>query len=190
MSDIDVIVPEVHALHQKAKFFKQGDKDLIEVSFVGEKDTVVRRVTPEHMATFREEWNAYCDGSPLKRRTGTPLTDIQGMSDELAEKYIFANLHTAEEFAALSDGQCQSLGHGTLTLRQKARDMLGVRKMKDMEAATKRISNAAASVTAMPAEPDGRYASKEDLNEVKNMLAQLIEMQKPKKPGRPKKEDS
>lgn len=184
MHDIDI--PEVTALRQQARFYREGEQAFIEISYVGDNGTVVKKVQPEHMANFREEWNAFCDGVPLKRRSGTALTII--MDEPIAEKYINQNVHTVEELSFLSDGQCQVLGHGTLTLRQKARDLLSEKKRKQVEEVTKRISDVANSVQTLPEQPDPRYASKGDLDEVKNMLAQLIEMQRPKKPGRPKKD--
>ena len=174
-------------MHQHARFYRDGARDYVEISYVGSKDTFVQKVTPELMARFRDEWNAHCDGVPLKQRVGTPLTDIPNMKEELAAKYIAANVHTAEEFAALSDAQCQGLGHGTLTLRTACRGLLEQRRAAAVEAATKKISEVAASVTAMPqAEADARYASKSDVDELKAMLAQLINAQKSKR-GRPPK---
>jgi hypothetical protein len=194
---LDVIIPEVNALAQTAKFYREGDRDYVSISFVGEKDTVIRRVTPEHMARFRNEWNAYCDGIPLKQRDGTPLTDIPNLSDDLAQKYISQNVHTADELAVLSDAQCQSLGHGTLTFRAAAQAMLASRKAAQMEAASKRISEAAKSVSAMPAEAEAKFASKEDveavkgeIGDIKAMMGQMMEMMQKRGPGRPKKEAS
>jgi hypothetical protein len=118
MQEIDL--PEVQKFQQRARFFKDGDGDFVEISYVGSKDTNVLKVTPQLMAQYRSEWTAYCDGSPLKIRPGTPLTALHGLDQVMADKYIAQNVHTVEELAVLNDMQCQSLGHGTLTFRKQA----------------------------------------------------------------------
>lgn len=187
----DITLPEVQALHQKARFYRENDTDYVEISYVGSKDTLVKKVKPEHMAKFREEWNAFCDGVPLKKREGTPLTDVPGINEQLAEKYIGQNVHNAEELAALNDAQCQALGHGTLTLRKSSREMLGVRQFQQEEAARKKVSDAAATIGPVPAE---KYASQSDLEELRHGMANLsqnvaalVQALAAKKPGRPKK---
>lgn len=181
-------LPEVPPLPQHARFFKEGAADLVEIKFVGSKDSVIRKVKPEHMAQFREEWNCYCDGTPMKQRAGTPLTDLPNVSVQQAQQFITQNVHTAEEIAALSDAQCQALGHGTLTLRKAAHEMLSLRAMKQQETSRDQVVKASATIGSVPAE---KYASesdlaavKSDMSEIKAMLAQLLA---PKKPGRPKK---
>jgi hypothetical protein len=186
---MEIDIPEVARMHQNARFYRDGERDYVEISYVGSKDTMIHRVKPEHMAMFRAEWNAYCDGIPVKKREGTPLVDVPNMPDAVAEKYIGMNIHNAEELAALSDGQCQALGHGALTLRNNARGMLQQRKAADLEAASRKISQAAASVGSLSdaeaqAALDAKYASKADVDEIKGMLAQLLER---RGPGRPKK---
>jgi hypothetical protein len=101
----DITLPEVAALQQRARFFKDGSIDKVEISAVGSKDTIIKKVGPEEMAKFKPEWDAYCDGIPLTRRPGTPLTDILGVTQDRADAYIARNVHTAEELAVLTDGQ-------------------------------------------------------------------------------------
>jgi len=188
----DIVIPEVQALQQMAHFYREGNADFVRIGFVGEKDTVIRKVTPEHMEKFRKEWNAYCDGVPLSKRMGTPLTDVPNLNQEVAESYVHRNVHNAEELAALSDGTCQNLGHGTLTYRNEARKLLERRRLEASEAAAKKISKFIAEPA--PSEPDPRYASKEDveqvksgLDEMKQMMAQLLEATAKRGPGRPPK---
>jgi hypothetical protein len=190
---MEIDIPEVARMHQNARFYRDGERDYVEISYVGSKDTMIHRVKPEHMAMFRAEWNAYCDGIPVKKREGTPLVDVPNMPDAVAEKYIGMNIHNAEELAALSDGQCQALGHGALTLRNSARAVLQRRKASDLEAASRKISQAAASAGSLSdaeaqAALDAKYASKADVDEIKGMLAQLLTQGEKRKPGRPKKE--
>ena len=188
MSMQDIEIPEVPSMHQNARFFKDEGQDFVEISFVGSKDTIIHKVKPEHMAKYRDEWTAFCDGSPLKKRDGTPLTEIRNMNEQVAEKYVQQNVHTMEELAALSDAQCQALGHGTLTFRNTARETLELRKARQMEIVAKKISEASRSVQPMPSEEmDAKYASKEDVDEIKGMLAQLLAATQKRKPGRPAK---
>lgn len=189
---MNIDVPGVEAIQQSARFFRQDDRDFVEISFVGAKDTLVQKVTPEHMAKFRQEWDHYCDGTPMKQRPGTPLTDLQGVDQQRADSYIARNVHSLEELAVLSDAQCQALGHGTLTLRKAAIDLLSVRKFQASEEARRKVTDAAATIGPRPAE---QYASASDLAEVKTQIAsltgsisELVAALAAKKPGRPKKE--
>lgn len=188
---MNIDLPEVAAMSQNARFFREGDRDFIEISFVGSKDTNIFKVKPEHMAQFREEWNSYCDGTPMKQRTGTPLTDLPGVDEQRAQHYVSRNVHNSEEIAALSDAQCQGLGHGTLTLRKAAQDMISLRAMKAQEISRDAITKASAEIGAVPAE---KYASASDLEAVKSTMdnlaanvAALVQALQPKPKGRPKK---
>lgn len=195
LKEPDITLDIVTPMGQGARFYKdEKTGDMVEISFVGSKDTVVKKVQPKHMAQFREEWNAYCDGRPPKRRAGTPLTDIPGVDALRAEHFIRANIHNAEELAALNDGQCQSVGHGTMTVRKEAQQLLNVRGMKAAKDALDKITEASKAVTAAPAEvaPD-ITEMKAEIAELKTgvaaILAALAEM-KPKKPGRPPKQQA
>lgn len=188
---MNIEIPEVQAMAQHARFFREGEQDLVEVSFVGSKDTTINKVKPEHMAKFQDAWNSYCDGTPMKPRKGTPLTDLPGVDDPRAQHYISRNVQTMEELAALSDAQCQALGHGTITLRKAAIETLQLRAMKEQERTRDLVIEAAASIGAKPAE---KYASetdlaavKSDVTDIKAMLAQLLEQSAKRRPGRPPK---
>jgi len=62
--DLDIVRP----MHQNGRFFKdEFGRDQIEISFVGSKDTLIKDVSPQIMAQFRSEWDAYCDGRPVER---------------------------------------------------------------------------------------------------------------------------
>lgn len=190
---MNIEIPGVEAMQQSARFFREGEADFIEISFVGSKDTTINKVKPAHMAKFREEWNCYCDGTPMKPRQGTPLTDIPGVDEQRAQHYVSRNVHTAEEIAALSDAQCQALGHGTLTLRKAAQEMIQVKTMKDQERTRDLVTKAAATIGAVPAE---KYASASDLEQVNakidslatNVNALVEALSKPKR-GRPPKDE-
>lgn len=185
------LLPEVKSHHQTGRFFRQGTRDFIEIALVGSKDTLVQKVKPEHMAQFRAEWDAFCDGRPLEQRPGTPLTDLPTISDDRAKDYIHRNVHNLEELAALNDGQCQSMGHGTLTDRKSAIALLMHRTAVMRDKLQKEVQEKSAAIGPVPAET---YAGKSEIDavkselaELKGMLAQLIEANQPRPRGRPKK---
>lgn len=198
MSLMDTItLPEVTPRLQSAKFIRRGNQTLIEISMVGSKDTNVEKVRPDHMARFKSEWDAFCDGRPPERRPGTPLTELSSIDDAKAEHYIFRNVHSLEELAALDDGQCQSLGHGTLTDRQAARALVARKQAEQRDAMHKKAVEATAKIGPVPAE---KYAGnsevealKSDVAEMKTAMASiaasLAELAARKKPGRPPKTD-
>jgi hypothetical protein len=185
----DITLPEVLSFQQSAKFFKSDKgQDLVEIAYVGSKDTTVQKVKPEHMAKFRDAWNNYCDGTPMKKREGTQLTALNGVTPELAEKFIQQNVHTVEELAVLNDMQCQALGHGTLTFRKQAQERLAMRDFEARELGRKKVGEAAASIGPVPAET---YASKSEVAELSNKMdAILAALAAKPKPGRPKKTEA
>ncbi len=199
---MDFTLPEVAVLHQKARFFKDEGVDFIEISYVGSKDTMIHRVQPKHMAQYREEWNAFCDGSPIKPRPGTPLTDLPSIRELRVPHYVNQNIHNLEELAALSDGQCQALGHGTLTDREATRKLLEQRMAEQNTKIRDFVMKEQATIGPRPAD---KYAGISDLKEtndkldaLSNSVAALVqilqsnatkqqEVQVPKRRGRPPK---
>jgi hypothetical protein len=170
MTLTDITLPEVRVYTQSAKFFRRGEQDFVEISFIGAKDTLVEKVAPVHMAQFRNEWDAYCDGRPMRRREGIALTELPGLDDEKAEGYIARNVHTLEELAALSDAQCQGIGHGTLTDRQGARKLVMERQLQRRDQMQRAVQEATAAIGPKPSE---QYAPSADLESVKAELAEL-----------------
>lgn len=186
----DITLPEVKSHAQTARFYRQGNSDLVEIRFVGSKDTNVCKVTPDHMARFKNEWDAFCDGRPPAQRSGIALTELPTINDDRAAEYIARNVHTLEELAALNDGQCQSLGHGTLTDRKGARALVMQRQMQLRESLQREVQQKSAAIGPVPAET---YAGKSEIDvvksemaEIKTLLAALVEKQaRPR--GRPPK---
>jgi hypothetical protein len=170
MTLADITLPEVKIYTQSAKFFRRGVQDFVEISFIGAKDTLVEKVNPSHMAQFRNEWDAYCDGRPIERRAGIPLTDLPGLDDERAEGYVARNVHTLEELAALSDAQCQGIGHGALTDRQGARKLVTQRQLEARDRIQRAVHEASAAIGPQPAE---RHATTADMEAVKAEIAEL-----------------
>lgn len=177
MTLTDITLPEVKVYTQSAKFFRRGEQDFVEISFIGAKDTLVERVQPSHMAQFRNEWDAYCDGRPMQRREGVPLTDLPGLDEARAESYIARNVHTLEELAALSDAQCQGIGHGTLTDRQGARKLVTQRQLEARDRMQRAVHEASATIGPKPAErtvPSPEFESvKGEIAELKQGIAEL-----------------
>jgi hypothetical protein len=175
---LDILLPEVKPLTQSARFFRKDEQDFIEVSFVGSKDTVIQRVGPGHMAQFKAEWDAFCDGRPIERRAGTPLTALAGITPERAEFYLARNIHTLEELAALSDAQCQSVGHGTLTDRKGAIALVLQRQLEARDKAQRAVQEATAAIGPKPADAYVTQSEialvKSELAELKTMLAALV----------------
>jgi hypothetical protein len=182
-------IPEVQAFKQSARFYKDNGRDMVELSFIGSKDTLINKVTPEHMAKYRQEWTAYCDGLPPGKRPGTALTELM---DETRGTALFnQNVHNLEELSALSDGQCQALGHGTLTLRENAKKLLMQRAFESKRVASERIAEKSADIGPVPAD---KYAGQTEVaalsakvDSLADSVAALVQMMTPKKPGRPKK---
>jgi hypothetical protein len=170
MTLTDITLPEVKVYAQSAKFFRRGEQDFVEISFVGAKDTLVEKVTPSHMAQFRNEWDAYCDGRPIERRQGIPLTDLSGLDAARADSYIARNVHTAEELAALSDAQCQGIGHGAITDRQAARKLVLQRQREMRDRMQRAVHEASAAIGPRPVE---QHAPNADLEAVKTEIAEL-----------------
>lgn len=187
----DIQVPEVTVRTLRGRFFKDpGGHDKIEISFAGSKDTVVHEVTPDFMAEYRDEWNAYCDGRPMTQRAGTALMDLPGMNEERAKHLIHMNVHTVEELAVLNDMQCQQVGHGTLTERKSAKNWLAERSLRKRQADQKRLESAMAA--ASPVKNEEADAKLDKLiaigEQTNNALLALAQALAPRKPGRPKKE--
>lgn len=190
---MELSIAGVDSFQQSARFYKDDGADFVEISFVGSKDSLVKKVSPEHMAKFKDAWDAYCDGRELEQRKGTPLTDAP-MSEIVAKSYVQRNVHTLEELAMLSDAQCQALGHGTLTHRENARKLIATRTDERRQDQMKAVSKAAGTIggAAPTADNSEVLETLKDqsqqlkvLNEGIGALVQLMTAQAQKsKPGR------
>lgn len=189
----DVSLPEVASLQQRARFYTDDNgRPMVEISAIGSKDTIKKKVGPEEMARFKPDWDAFCDGKPLTRRPGTPLTDVPGIDQNKADNYIARNIHNAEELAVLTDGACQGVGHGTLTDRKAAQGLLTMRKLQQTTEQRDRVSKAAADIRIAPAEQPANEQIAElgkKIDGVLDGINALVAALSPKKPGR-KKEQS
>lgn len=181
---MDIALAEVASFQQSARFFKEDGADFVEVSFVGSKDSLIKKVSPEHMAKFKDAWDAYCDGRELEQRKGTPLTDAP-MIETVAKSYVQRNVHTLEELAMLSDAQCQALGHGTLTYRESARKLLAVRTDERRQDQMNAVSKAAGTIGGAVSDNAEVLVAINELGKGINSLVELLTAQAVRgKPGR------
>lgn len=181
---MDIDLPEVQAYATKARFFRKDDKDYVEISMVGHTDTLVKKVTPDLMARYREEWNAHCDGVPMQPRKGTPLTELKEITEERAADLVRRNVHTLEELAALSDHQCQGLGHGTITLRKQAQALVMRREFEAKEADHKRVAEVAYAAPAKEHHPEMQALQtivEEQAKKIDALIALVAQQAEPRK---------
>src|ERR1043166_4930936 len=89
------------------------------------------KVRPENrvelIKRFPDAWKAFegHDVAPV----GTPLTALKIGSDKTLELRLMG-VRTMEQLANLSDQQCENLGFGMKTLRQNAKEYLGMEGAK------------------------------------------------------------
>ena len=60
----------------RATFFKHanGHRDMVEIRVVGDPNSIIQKVTPEHIDQFPREWDAY-----QKRQEKTPEPEANGV---------------------------------------------------------------------------------------------------------------
>jgi len=157
------------------------DKEYIEKRSLNDPfSTIHREVEAQDKRDFPHAYKAFKEGlaDPV---SGTPLKEWAPIARSQAETLAFRGLRTVEQFAEVSDDGCAHLGHGYLTLRDKARAWL--LKAKDASQVTK--------MTAELAKRDN------EIETLKRQNAELLEFMREEKeareetkrgPGRPRKE--
>lgn len=120
----------------RAKFFKDDARDMVEISIIGDPNTLIRRVTPEDVARFTPEWDAYQAGETEVQIVGTPLTDVPGIDKGAALALKLKGVRTAEELAALDEAASKGLGMGVFTFSKSAQLLLKARQYDALEADT------------------------------------------------------
>lgn len=120
----------------RAKFFKDEDtaKDMIQISWVGEATSLIRKVTPADVNRFPSEWAAYESGQSEVEVVGTPLTEVPGIDKNLAMGLRLKGVRTVEELAALDEAASKGLGMGIFTFSKSARNLLAARELEAMKA--------------------------------------------------------
>lgn len=121
----------------RARFFKDDDRNMVEIKIVGDPNDLIQRVTPEHINRYPEAWAAFQAGQDNIDYGGTPLTDVPGIDRNLAMSMKLKNVHNAEMLADLSDAAANSLGIGGQTFRRAAQLLIKANKADALEATVK-----------------------------------------------------
>jgi hypothetical protein len=120
----------------RAKFFKDDDTglDMLEISWIGEGQTLIRKVTPEDVAKFPLEWQAHENGKGEVEIKGTSLLEVPGIDKGMAMALRLKGVRTAEELAGLDEASAKSLGMGVFTFGKAARNLLAAKRLEALEA--------------------------------------------------------
>lgn len=112
-----------------------SDFEYIEIRSPNDPLSIVhRRVENRDRQTYPQAYKRWKEGS-AEALTGTPLKEWAPIAKSQAELLAFRGIRTVEQFVDVSDDGCHQLGHGFLTLRQKAQAWL--LKANDASAVTK-----------------------------------------------------
>jgi hypothetical protein len=112
-----------------------SEYEYIEIRSPNDQLSVVhRRVEEKDKRTFPQAYRSWKEGS-RDALTGTPLKEWAPIAKSQAELLAFKGIRTVEQFVEVSDDGCHQLGHGILTLRNKAQAWL--LKANDASATTK-----------------------------------------------------
>lgn len=117
----------------RAVFSRETGGDYIQISIIGDPNVYKGKATPDDIRRFAKEWDAYQAGKDELVVEGTPLTDVPGITKEISRQYVAKGVRTAEELAALNDLACQKIGHGTLSARKAAQNMLAASRVAELE---------------------------------------------------------
>jgi hypothetical protein len=108
----------------RAEFYTANNSTWVRIKIIGDPNEVERKVKDEDKARFPKEWTAFEAGQKAPEPEGTPLTEIEGITEQVAAAYRIKGVRTVEELAVLDDGALKGLGMGSLTHRTAARDLL------------------------------------------------------------------
>jgi hypothetical protein len=118
----------------RAEFYTANNSTWVRIKIIGDPNEVERKVRDEDKARFPKEWAAFESGQDAPEPEGTPLTEIEGFSDQAATAYRAKGVRTVEELAALDDGALKGLGMGSLTHRKAAQALVAEREGKAVAA--------------------------------------------------------
>lgn len=118
----------------RPKFFKgENGLDYVEISIVGDPNTVIRKVSPADTVNYAKEWAAYQDGAAELPVTGTPLTEVPGIDNNAALGLRLKGIRTAEELAGLDEAAAKSIGMGGLTFWNGAKNLIRLRELEALQ---------------------------------------------------------
>lgn len=108
----------------RAEFGGENGKYVVKITVVGDPNVFVDKALPEYQARFPNEWQAFMAGRKEPEVGGTPLTEVPGMTDELARSYKSKGVRNAEELANAHDMALSKLGMGAVNMRKNAQILL------------------------------------------------------------------
>lgn len=111
-----------------ANFFRSEDRDMVEITVIGDKNSFITKVDDSHKRRFPLEWDAFENGDGKVDYGGTPLTEVEGIDAGFAASLALKGIHNAEGLAGLNDAAAKALGMGIVTLRKKAQALLAADK--------------------------------------------------------------
>lgn len=110
------------------------DREYIEVRSPNDPYSAVhRRVEEKDKRTYPQAYKRWKEGAD-EAVTGTPLKEWAPIARSQVEQLGIRGVRTVEQFAEVSDDGCHQMGHGFLTLRNKA--LAWLRKAQDASATT------------------------------------------------------
>jgi len=123
----------------RASFYKDpdGKRDLVEINIVGDPNTVIQKVTPDHISQFPREWEAYqarLDRNDEPEVYGTSLLEVPGIDRVAAAKLRMFEVRSAEELAGLDEAAAKRLGLGGLTFWKAAKNLIKLKQLEKMQA--------------------------------------------------------
>lgn len=109
-------------------------RDMAEVIIIGDPNTIIMKVTPELIAQFPREWDAYQSGQKELVIEGTPLTEVPGIDRSMAMGLKLKGVRTAEELAGLDEAAAVALGLNMRTFVASAKNLVKLKHLEKMEA--------------------------------------------------------
>ena len=125
----------------RANFFKDvdGKQDLVEIVIIGDPNTLIKKVTTDHVKRFSREWEAYQSGQTEVHVEGIPLTDVPGIDRSAALGLKLKGVRTAEELAALDEGAATGLGMNMRTFVNAAKNLVKLREYERLQAVEEKL---------------------------------------------------
>jgi hypothetical protein len=120
----------------RAKFFRdeEANRDMIEIKIIGDPNTLIRKVSPQDVERWPNEWSGYQAGKAEIEVKGTSLMEVPGIDKGRALAFKLQGVRTAEELAGLDEAAAKGLGLGTWTLVRVAKAFLAERRLEALEA--------------------------------------------------------
>jgi hypothetical protein len=108
----------------RAEFGGENGKYIVKISVVGDPNVFIDKANIEYQMRFPREWEAFIAGKKEPDVGGTPLTEVPGMTEELARSYKTKGVRNAEELANAHDMALSKLGMGAVNMRKNAQILM------------------------------------------------------------------